>query len=109
MSKEEIEAKMQEIAQELAELSQEVIKENDSAASLVELSIVNVMGKCEIQMNIQTSGNKKMMEKVGKIITRVVDELEKEEAAERQDEAKAAEPMDVDAVLKDILSKRRMN
>lgn len=109
MSKEEIEAKLQEIAQQLAELSQEITKENDSAASLVEISIVNVMGKCDINMNVQTSGNKKMMEKVGKIINRVVDELEKEEAAEKQEADKPAEPMDMDAVLKDILSKRKMN
>ena len=108
MSKEEIEAKIQAIGEQLAELSMEVLKENDSAASLVELSVVNVMGKCQVAMNIQTSGNKKEMERVGRVIERVVKELDKEDAEKAQEETAAKEPVDVDLLLKDILSKRKM-
>ncbi len=56
MDKAEIKAKMESLAQELANLSNEICKTEGSLACRLSVEITNVMGGCQIKLNASTSG-----------------------------------------------------
>ena len=118
MNKEEIEAKLKELAEEMSRLSEATLTDSNCLGARITIDVINFMGHCQAAIEVETKGNKAAMEKLGDVSKRIMDNMSPELKAEldkvmgelgmaRPSTGDTDKPMNIDEELAKILAKNK--